>query len=122
MDESTFWEVLDEILTFGEFVVAVPNSAASANLVGKVGIGRDGGEIVIDKDPCHCHVHLEPKKIVRFAFTEFDVGFGPEPCCELKTPQDETVLRLYLRGSADSARGAFSRFSHKDAEFVSGSW
>ena len=36
MNKDNFWEVLDEILSFGEFVVAVPNSAASANIVGKI--------------------------------------------------------------------------------------
>ncbi|MDQ3633302.1 MAG: hypothetical protein M3405_02175 [Acidobacteriota bacterium] len=99
VDESTFWEILDEILNFGEFILAVPNSAASANIVGKISIGKDSREKVIDKDTCHCHVHLEPEKISRFSFTFIDAGFGDEPVCELKTPQDEIVLRLYLRGT-----------------------
>ncbi len=122
MDEATFWEILDEILNFGEFIVAVPNVGASANIVGKISIGRDGREKVIDKDACHCHVHLEPERISRFSFTFIDAGFGDEPACELKTPQDETVLRLYLRGSKEIGSKKFAGFSHKDSEFVNGNW
>ncbi|NNE98519.1 MAG: hypothetical protein HKN25_05800, partial [Pyrinomonadaceae bacterium] len=87
-----------------------------------ISVGRDGHERVIEKDACHCHVHLERKKITRFSFTYIDAGFGKEPCCELKTPQDETVLRLYLRGDAKHGRKKFEGFSHKDAEFVEGNW
>ncbi len=122
MNEGIFWEILDEILSFGEYIVAVPNIGASANIVGKIRIGKDGGEIVIEKDACHCHVHLEPEKISRFSFTFIDAGFGDEPACELKTPQDETVLRLYLRGSKKLGREKFNEFSHKDSEFVKGNW
>lgn len=69
MNEDVFWWILDEILSFGEFIVAVPNAAASANIVGKISIGRDGKDKVIDKDVCRCHVHLEPEKISQFSFT-----------------------------------------------------
>ncbi|MGI8669769.1 MAG: hypothetical protein ACR2J3_07960 [Aridibacter sp.] len=122
MDEAIFWQVLDEILNFGEFIVAVPNSAASANIVRKISIGKDGRERVINKDICHCHVHLKPKKISRFSFTFIEAGFGDEPACELKTPQDETVLRLYLRGSKEFGSGKFAAFLYKDSEFVNGNW
>lgn len=46
MDEAEFWEILGEVLSFGEFVIAVPNIGASANIVGKISIGRDGREKV----------------------------------------------------------------------------
>lgn len=122
MEADVFWEVLDEILDFGEIIVAVPNVGASANIVGKISIGRDGRERVIDKEVCHCHVHLKPEKISQFYFTFADAGFGFEPACELKTPQDETVLRLYLRESKKTASEKFKGFSHKDSEFVRGNW
>ncbi len=122
MDKDTFWKALDDILNFGEFVVAVPNAAVSANIVGSISIGRDGNERVIDKDACHCHVHLEPEKIKYFSFTFIDVGFGEEPCIELKTQVDETVLRLYLRADRATARDVFAEFPYMNAEFVKGSW
>lgn len=122
MDEKIFWEILDEILDFGEFIVAVPNVGASANIVGKISIGRDGREKVIEKDACQCHVHLESQKISQISFTYINAGFGDEPACELKTPQDETVLRLYLRGSKEFAQEKFVEFSCKDSEFIKGSW
>ena len=122
MDEDTFWEILEEILDFGEFIVAVANEAASANIVGRISVGRDGREKVIDKDLCHCHVHLKPEKIARFSFTYIDAGYGEEPCCELKMPPDETVLRLYLRADKETAAEKFAGFSFGDAEFVEGQW
>ena len=122
MNEKLFWQILDEVLGFGEFVVAVPNLAASANIVGRISIGRDGREKVLDKDVCHCHVHLEPEKIGYFSFTFIDAGFGDEPCCEILTPQDETILRLYLRAGKDLASEKFAEFSHRDSENVKGVW
>jgi hypothetical protein len=122
MDEDTFWEILEEILDAGEFIVAVTNEAASANIVGKISVGRDGRETVIDRDLCHCHVHLEPAKIARFSFTYIDAGYGPEPCCELKTPPEQSVLRLYLRADKETAAEKFAGFSFKDSESVIGNW
>lgn len=122
MDEKRFWQILDEILGFGEFVVAVPNRAASANIVGRISVGRDGRETVLDKDACHCHVHLEPEKIAIFSFTFVDPGFGEEPCIELQTPQNETVLRLYLRAGKKKASEMFDGFFYKNSEFVEGVW
>lgn len=122
MDKETFWKTLDDILSFGEFIVAVPNAAASANIVGSISIGKDGNERVIDKDACHCHVHIEPEKIDHFHFTFVDAGFGEEPCIELKTPQDETVLRLYLRADRETAGDVFAGFPNINADFVKGSW
>ena len=122
MNEDTFWKILDDIFCFGEFVVAVPNIAVSANIVGSISIGKDGNERVIDKDACHCHVHLKPEKIAYFFFTFVDAGFGEEPCIELKTPQDKTVLRLYLRGDREKAMMEFAEFPSANSEFVKGSW
>lgn len=122
MNEDVFWKILDEILAFGEFVVAVPNSAGSANIVGKISVGRDGREKVIEKSSCHCHVHLEPEKIASFSFTFVDAGYGDEPCCELLTAQNEKVLRLYLRESRDFAGEKFAEFSYKNSDFVKGVW
>lgn len=122
MNKDTFWKILDDILNFGEFVVAVPNAAASANIVGKISIGRDGNERVIDKDACHCHIHLEPENIAYFSFTFIDVGFGEEPCIELKTHEEETSLRLYLRAEREKARDVFAEFPYLNSDFVKGSW
>ncbi len=69
MNEDIFWEILGEILSFGEYIVAVPNVGASANIVGKIRIRRDGIERVSDNDACHCRVHLEPEKISHFSLT-----------------------------------------------------
>lgn len=122
MNKDIFWNILGDILNFGEFIIAIPNAAVSANIVGKISVGRDGREIVIEKEACHCHVHLEPAKISHFTFTYIDTGFGKEPCCELITSQNETVLRLYLRGNSAEAKIAFAEFAYAHNEFVKGVW
>lgn len=122
MNEAIFWNILEEILGFGEFIIAVPNSAASANIVGKLSVAHDSKEKVIEKDSCHCHVHLEPEKVSKFSFIYIDAGYGKEPCCELKTSLDEAILRFYLRENTKIANDRFTGFSHNDSEFVEGEW
>lgn len=125
MNEEVFWTLIDEILDFGDFIIAIPNSGASANIVGKISIGKDGSEKVIEKDACHCHVYLQPEKIGSFSFIFIDAGYGDEPCCELLTPQDEIVLRLYLRGDMNLAKEKFAEFIGKFSEYtevVKGGW
>ena len=114
--------MLDEILAFGEFIVAVPNAAASANIVGKISIGRDGRETGFGQKRLPLPRSSRTRKGRLFSFTFIDAGYGKEPCCELKTPQDETILRLYLRGNKETASEQFAEFSHKDSEFIKGSW
>ncbi len=115
--------MLGEILAFGDFIVAVTNSGASANIVGKISVGKDGGEIVIEKDDCRCHVHLQPEKIACFLFIYKNAGYGDEPCCELLTPQDEVVLRLYYRGGdADEKFASFQSRHSENTDLIKGIW
>ncbi|MBA3323206.1 MAG: hypothetical protein H0T45_17425, partial [Pyrinomonadaceae bacterium] len=46
MEDKVFWDLLEDACEMGKFIVAVPNSAASANIVGKIELGRDGSERV----------------------------------------------------------------------------
>ncbi len=123
MREKTFWQLLGEILAFGDFIIAVTNNGASANIVGKISVGKDGGEIVIEKNSCHCHVHLQPEKVVRFSFIYKNAGYGDEPCCELLTPQDETVVRLYYRGADAGEKFSFFQSKHpENTDLIKGIW
>lgn len=121
MRHEKFWSVIGEILKSGEFIAAAANSVSSANLVGTLHVGNDARETVVERPACGCHIHVNPQLIDTINFTGVDAGFGMEPCCEFKS-QDETVLRLYFRGSWKSAAKCFQGFSFRDEGFVSGEW
>lgn len=108
----------------GRFVAAVPNAAASANIVGKLEIGKDGGETVLQrKGRPSSHIHFRPEAISEFAFTFVDPGFGAQPCLELRTRDGAAALRLYYQGKKVEQR--FSQFMERAAEhagFVTGTW
>jgi len=124
MEEQVFWSLLERVCRMGKFVTAVPNSAASANIVGEMEPGFDGGERVLQKkgEP-GSHVHFNIDKISEFAFTFVDPGFGPEPCLELRTKEGAPALRLYYQGEEADKR--FEEFLEQNVErraWISGSW
>ncbi len=124
MEEKVFWELLDAACRMGRFVAAVPNAAASANIVGKLEVGEDGGETVLQrrKRPS-AHVHFRPEAIAEFAFTFVDPGSGAQPCVELRTREGEPALRLYYQGKKAERR--FERFAERTrahAAYVTGTW
>jgi hypothetical protein len=123
MKEQIFWRLLGEITEMGDFIAAVPNGTASANIVGHLRPGRDGGEKVLEKEKCHCHIHLKPENVARFNFTYLDAGFGSEPCVEVLTHKNEAILKLYYCGG--SVQRKFQNFTERnagEAEFISGNW
>ena len=102
MDETVFWELLGRACEMGKFVVAVPNSAASANIVGRIQLGYDGEQRVLQKKKCpECHVHFKPEEITEFAFIHLDPGYGAEPCLNYDD-RGRPVLRLYYRAKKRS--------------------
>jgi len=123
MRQSIFWRLLEDILSLGDFIAAVPNDGASANIVGHLRLGLDGSESVIEKEVCHCHIHLKPSEIAAFSFSYLDVGFGDEPCVEFLSADRQPVVKLYYRGG-DAPR-QFRKLVKRDAEyqdFIAGSW
>ncbi len=124
MEDTVFWKLLEGACEMGKFIVAVPNSAASANLVGKVELGRDGGERVLQKrNQPNYHVHFKPELITEFAFVHLDVGHGPEPCLEIRALDGQPIVRLYYKGRRAASR--CEKFVQKNSQheaFISGSW
>ena len=124
MEEEVFWSLLEQACQMGRFVAAVPNSAASANIVGELEPGRDGDERVVQKknEPTS-HIHFKPEGISEFAFTFVDPGFGPEPCLELRTREGAPALRLYFQGvNADQRCEEFIERNLQHQALISGSW
>lgn len=124
MEETVFWELLEGACDIGKFVVAAPNSAASANIVGKLRLGFDGGQRVLEKKKCsECHVHFKPELISQFAFIYLNVGHGIEPCLEIRSHEGQPILRLYYQGKrADEKYDEFMRNNSHHEAFITGSW
>ncbi|HVF26658.1 MAG TPA: hypothetical protein VM943_00365 [Pyrinomonadaceae bacterium] len=124
MEAALFWSLLEDACEMGKFIVAVPNSAASANIVGKIELGDDDGEKVLQRrNRPNVHVHFKPEMIAEFAFVHLDVGFGREPCLELRSTEGQPIVRLYYKGRR--AAGRYDRFMRKNAAheaFITGSW
>jgi hypothetical protein len=108
----------------GRFVAAVPNAAASANIVGRLELGFDGDEQVLQKkNHPNCHIHFKPELVAELAFIHLDTGLGAEPCVELRTSEGQPVLRLYYQGKKAVKR--YDKFMKRNARheaFISGSW
>lgn len=124
MDATIFWELLGQACGMGKFVAAIPNSAASANIVGKLRLGTDGDERVLEqKKHPECHVHFRPEQVAEFAFVHLDVGYGAEPCLEVRSTEGVPVLRLYYQGKKAVRRyDEFMRNNAQHESFITGSW
>ena len=124
MDAEVFWTLLGEACRMGRFVAAVPNAGASANIVGKLELGQDGGQPVLQKKKRpNSHVHFKPERIADFAFVYLDPGTGPEPCIEVRSDGGQPVLRLYYQGRKPARRyDEFMRACAEHEQFVTGSW
>ena len=124
MDADLFWTLLDDLSGLGKLVAAVPSDGASANLVGRLRLGRDGGERVLERPECRCHIHLQPERVHSFRFTLRDPGFGPEPCVEALTAEGHLAMRLYYLGEEDApaACRAFLARHAAHAACFEGSW
>ena len=124
MDATIFWELLEQACEMGKFVAAIPNSAASANIVGKLRLGKDGDERVLQlKKHPECHVHFRPQQIAEFAFVYLNVGFGTEPCLEVRSTDGVPVLRLYYQGKKPERRyDEFMRDNSAHEAYITGTW
>ncbi|HEX8474197.1 MAG TPA: hypothetical protein VF666_09210 [Pyrinomonadaceae bacterium] len=124
MEAEIFWDLVEAASKMGRFVAAVPNAAASANIVGRLELGFDGDEQVLQKkNRPNCHIHFKPELIAEFAFIYLDPGFGPEPCLELRTSEGQPVCRLYYQGKKAVKR--YDKFMKRNAQheaFIRGSW
>jgi len=123
MEELVCWNVIGEILEMGKFIAAVGSAGSSANIVGKLKVGRDGPETVIEKELCHCHIHVCADRVKTFFFTYRDIGLGPEACCEALGAEGEVIFRLYYIGkNAGERYQDFISRNRDKVDAVTGSW
>lgn len=124
MEADVFWDLIEGACRMGRFVAAVPNVAASANIVGKLEPGSDGDERVLQKKKRpNSHIHFKTEQISEFVFIYLDPGTGPQPCLEVRTAEGQPVLRLYYQGKKAVKR--YDEFMTRHAQheaFISGSW
>lgn len=124
MEAEIFWDLIEGACRMGRFVAAVPNAAASANIVGKLELGSDGDERVLQKkNRPNSHIHFKPEQIAEFVFVYLDPGSGPQPCLEVRTTEGQPVLRLYYQGKKAARR--YDEFIERNSQheaFIKGSW
>lgn len=124
MEDKIFWELMGAACRMGRFVAAVPNAAASANIVGRLEVGKDGGETVLQrKNRPSSHIHFRPSAVKEFAFTFVNPGSGAQPCVELRTREGAPALRLYYQGKKAARRfEEFMERAERHAGLITGTW
>ncbi|HEY7182058.1 MAG TPA: hypothetical protein VIC84_11595 [Blastocatellia bacterium] len=98
MDAELFWRLISDVCKLGEFIASTGTGGASANIVGKLQVGYDGSEMVIQRTGCDDHIHCQPDQIAWFKFGHCDIGYGAEPCLELINQENQVCLKFYYRG------------------------
>ncbi|MEK7541574.1 MAG: hypothetical protein AAB533_01870 [Patescibacteria group bacterium] len=88
-------QVIEKLAELGRVVVAVRGPGFSANLVGVVNLGEDGGDPVLRIKGCDCHIHLMWDKIHHHTLAYEDVGYGPAPVIYLLGEDGEPVVNLF---------------------------
>lgn len=86
---------IEKLAALGPAVVAVRGPGFSANLLGTVYIGEDGGDPVLRIEGCDCHIHLMWDRIRAYVLEREDVGYGPEPVMYLLDENAEPVVNLF---------------------------
>jgi hypothetical protein len=123
MDAGLFWELIADICKLGEFIATTGTGGVSANMVGKLQVGYDGSETVIQRTCCDDHIHCHPDQITAFRFGYCDLGYGGEPCVELINQDNQICLRFYYRGT--DAIPKFSQFFERHRRHINlfvGEW
>jgi hypothetical protein len=78
-------------------IVVVRGDRWSANLCGRVRIGRDGADpYAIRLVDCGCHLHVDWSELDRFTYREEDVGYGPEPTVQLLDLTGRERVRIFF--------------------------
>ena len=81
--------------SLGKAIVAIRGDGFSCNLIGPVGLGRDGGDQVITVGDCKCHIHIDWGKADKFIVDEEDVGYGPEPVARLVDSEGKPIVHFF---------------------------
>ena len=94
-------QVIEKLAVLGDAVVAVRGPGFSANLIGKVYIGEDGGDPVLRVEDCKnpkCHIHVKWNWIEGYCLAQEDVGYGPEPVIYLIDKDGDPIVNIFYPG------------------------
>ncbi len=92
-------KVIAALKSLGKAIIAVRSDVGSVNLVGTIGVGRDGGEPVLSIGECKCHIHMHWDKVVKITVEEQDVGYGNEGVVKFMDAQGNTMFSAYYPGN-----------------------
>ena len=123
MDAELFWRLISDVCKLGEFIASTGTSGASANIVGKLQVGYDASEMVIQRTGCDDHIHCQPDQITGFKFGHCDIGYGAEPCLELINQENQVCLKFHYRGSeAERKYRQFVERHRRYGKLFAGEW
>ena len=123
MDAGLFWRLISDVCKLGEFIASTGTGGASANIVGKLQVGYDGSEMVIQRTGCDDHIHCQPDQIAGFKFGHCDIGYGAEPCLELINQENQVCLKFYYQGSeAERKYRQFVERHRRYGKLFAGEW
>ena len=88
-------ELLRKLASLGDVIVAVRGPNFSANLLGTLYVGEDGGDPVLRMKGCDCHIHVRWDKLYGYHLEREDVGYGPEPVVYLVDINKDPVINLF---------------------------
>ncbi len=127
MDQSLFWQLLEDVCQLGEFIAAIETQGAEINIVGTFGVVHDGIEMVLEKQDCKDHFHITPEKIqaIHFGYCKNAIGVI-EPCLELINLDSQVCLTLvYYRYQDQELRPKYEQFIARHQayrEVLTGEW
>ena len=91
-------QAIGKLASLGPAIVAVRGPFFSANLLGTIYVGLDGGDPVLRVAESDCHVHIMWNKIHGVVLGQEDVGYGPEPVVWLTDEDNDPVINLFYPG------------------------
>ncbi len=127
MDQSLFWQLLEDVCQLGDFIAAIETQGAEINIVGTFGVVHDGIEMVLEKQDCKDHFHITPEKIqaIHFGYCEVTTG-GADPCIELINVDGQVCLKLcyypFQAGELKQKYEAFMAQHELFQEVLTGEW
>lgn len=92
-------QMLKKLWILGSGVTVGRGDSYSANVVGTVHPGDDGGPVIRGKKAfpgeCECHFHIKWHEVTHYEVKEEDVGYGPEAVIYLLGDNEKVIVRIF---------------------------
>ena len=127
MEVELFWQLMGDVCQLGEFIAGMETNGAEINIVGTFRVIHDGIELVLEKQDCGDHFHLNPEKIRAIHFGYRRVSTGEEdPCIELINVDSQVCLILFYYPYQESElKPKYEKFMEQHqpyTDYLTGEW